>query len=254
MKNNFKGNHSMPPKRKFSMKTLKRVLKMLFKFYPVLFPLTIVCIVFSSIVATLPAIFNQQIIAAIEEWYLSRDWQGASQVIIPKIITLASFYVLSLLAVLTQTQLMAYMTQGFLGKMRKTLFSKMQNLPISYFDQNKHGDIMSHYTNDIDTLRMLISQSIPAVLQASIIVVTVFGIMLWYSFWITLVVVVGVIALFNITKKVGGGSAKYFMRQQKAVGKTEGYIQEIMNGQKVVKVFCREDKVEQEFNKMNEEL
>ncbi|MBQ6847460.1 MAG: ABC transporter ATP-binding protein [Clostridia bacterium] len=243
-----------PPKRKFSGKTLKRVLKMLFEFYPVLFPLTLLCIIFSSIVATLPAIFNQQIIAAIEEWYISRDWVGASKIIIPKIVALASFYILSLISVTTHTQLMAYITQGFLGKMRKELFSRMQNLPISYFDKNKHGDIMSHYTNDIDTLRQLVSQSIPTVLQAGIIVVTVFSIMLYYSIWITLVVVLGVFILFNITKKIGGGSAKYFMRQQKSVGKTEGFIQEIMNGQKVVKVFCHEEKVQEDFDKINEEL
>ena len=248
-----KGNMQLP-KKKFSMATLKRVIKMLYGYYPVLFPLSICCILFSSIVATLPAIFNQQIIAAIEDWYVSRDWNSAKEVIIPKIILLAGLYVLSLIAVTLQTQLMAYITQGFLGKMRKTMFSGMQNLPIKYFDTNKHGDIMSHYTNDIDTLRQLVSQSIPSVLQASIIVVTVFGIMLYYSLWITLVVVIGVIALFNITKKIGGGSAKYFMRQQKSVGKTEGYIQEIMNGQKVVKVFCHEDKVQTEFDKVNEQL
>lgn len=248
-----KGNMQLP-KKKFSMATLKRVIKMLYGYYPVLFPLSICCILFSSIVATLPAIFNQQIIAVIEDWYVSRDWNSAKEVIIPKIILLAGLYVLSLIAVALQTQLMAYITQGFLGKMRKTMFSGMQNLPIKYFDTNKHGDIMSHYTNDIDTLRQLVSQSIPSVLQASIIVVTVFGIMLYYSLWITLVVVIGVIALFNITKKIGGGSAKYFMRQQKSVGKTEGYIQEIMNGQKVVKVFCHEDKIQTEFDKVNEQL
>ena len=255
---NFRGpqgkGNMQPPKKKFSLATLKRVIKMLYGYYPVLFPLAIFCILFSSIVATLPAIFNQQIIAAIEEWYVIRDWGSAKEVIIPRIILLAGLYVLSLIAVTLQTQLMAYITQGFLGKMRKTMFSGMQNLPIKYFDTNKHGDIMSHYTNDIDTLRQLVSQSIPSVLQASIIVVTVFGIMLYYSLWITLVVVIGVIALFNITKKIGGGSAKYFMRQQKSVGKTEGYIQEIMNGQKVVKVFCHEDKVQTEFDKINEQL
>ncbi len=248
------GKGNMPPKRKFSGSTLKRVLKLLFKFYPVLFPLTLICIVFSSIVATLPAIFNQQIIATIEQWYVSRDWAGASKEIIPKIIALASLYALSLVSVTVHTQLMAYMTQGFLGKMRKEMFSGMQNLPISYFDRNKHGDIMSHYTNDIDTLRQLVSQSIPSVLQAGIIVVTVFGIMLWYSLWITLVVLLGVVLLFNITKKIGGGSAKYFVRQQKSVGKTEGFIQEMMNGQKVVKVFCHEKNVQKDFDKINEEL
>ncbi|MBR4116726.1 MAG: ABC transporter ATP-binding protein [Clostridia bacterium] len=250
--------HSLPKgvsaTRKFNGTALKRTLKMLWQSYPVLLPVAIVCIVFSAIVATMPAIFNQQILAAIEQFYKTADWAGAKEVIIPKIVILASLYVVSLLSVIAHTQLMAYITQGFLGKMRKTVFAKMQNLPIKYFDTNKHGDIMSHYTNDIDAIRQLVSQSIPALLQASIIVVTVFFIMLSYSIWITLVVVVGVFFLFLVTKKVGGGSAKYFIRQQKAIGKTEGFIQEMMNGQKVVKVFCHEDKSIDDFDKVNNAL
>ena len=252
MKNNT--SNKMPPKPKFSMSTFKRVLKMLKGYYPVLLPVAIICIIFSAIVNTTPAIFNQQIIAAIEKWYISRDWASASNEIIPKIIILASLYIVSLLAGITQTQLMAVMTQGFLSKMRKTIFSGMQNLPISYFDTHKHGDIMSHFTNDIDTLRQLVSQSIPALLQSGIIVVCVFLIMLWYSAWMTLVVVLGVVLMMFVSKTVGGGSAKYFIRQQKAIGKTEGFIQEMMNGQKVVKVFCHEEKSKEAFNKINEEL
>lgn len=243
-----------PPKRQFNMSAFKRLIKMLIGYYPVLLPVAIICIVFSAIVATAPAIFSQQIIAAIEDWYISRDWASAKEVIIPKIIILASLYFISLLAVFAHTQLMAYITQGFLGKMRKTLFSGMQNLPIKYFDTHKHGDIMSHYTNDIDALRQLVSQAIPALLQSGIIVISVFSIMLWYSIWITLIVVFGVFALFYITKVVGGGSAKYFMRQQKAIGKTEGFIQEMMNGQKVIKVFCHEKQSQADFDKVNNEL
>ncbi len=240
--------------RKFNGAALKRTLKMLWKSYPVLLPVVLCCIVFSALVATLPAIFNQQILAAIEDFYRQGDWTGAKEVIIPKIIILASLYIVSLLSVFAHTQLMAYITQGFLGKMRKAVFDKMQNLPIKYFDTNKHGDIMSHYTNDIDSIRQLVSQSIPSLIQAGIVVVTVFFIMLSYSIWITLVVVGGVFCLFLVTKKVGGGSAKYFIRQQKAIGKAEGYIQEMMNGQKVVKVFCHEDKSIAEFDKVNNEL
>lgn len=242
------------PKPKFNPNALKRVLKMLFESYPVLLPITLVCIVFSAIVNTLPAIFNQQIIALIEEWYISRDWISAKNEIIPKIITLAIFYLISLLSFFAHTQLMAYITQGFLNKTRKAMFSGMQNLPIKYFDTHKHGDIMSHYTNDIDTLRQLVSQAIPSILQAGLIVISVFFIMLWYSVWMTFIVIAGVLMLMFVTKTVGGGSAKYFIRQQKAVGKTEGFIQEIMNGQKVVKVFCREDKIQEEFDKVNDAL
>ncbi|MBQ8474094.1 MAG: ABC transporter ATP-binding protein, partial [Clostridia bacterium] len=122
------------------------------------------------------------------------------------------------------------------------------------FDTNKHGDIMSHYTNDIDTLRQLVGQSLTALIQATIIVTCVLVIMLYYSVWMTLVVLLGVMLMLFVSKLVGGGSAKYFMRQQQAVGKTEGYIQEMMNGQKVVKVFCHEEACQKDFDNLNEAL
>ncbi len=251
-KNLPKGVSIGPKKMNFS--SLKRVLGLLFKAYPVLLPLTLVCIVFSAFVSSVPAIFNQQIMAIIEEWYQSRNWDAAKAELLPKIIILASLYVVSLISFFTHTQLMAVITQGFLGKLRKKLFGGMQNLPIKYFDTHKHGDIMSHYTNDIDTLRQLVSQSIPALLQAGIIAISVFFIMFWYSIWMALVVVVGVFFLIMVSKKFGGGSAKYFMRQQKSIGKVEGFVQEMMTGQKVVKVFCHEEKSKEEFEKINEEL
>lgn len=240
--------------RKMDFKALGRVLKMLYSYYPVLLPIAVGCIIFAAITSAIPAIFQQQVIAAIEDWYLSRDWASAKEIIIPKVLILAGLYCLSLAAVIIQTQLMAIITQGFLGKMRKTMFNGMQSLPIKYFDQNKHGDIMSHYTNDIDTLRQLVSQAIPSLLQASIIVFCVFSIMLWYSIWMTLVVVAGVAVMFFVVKVVGGGSAKYFMRQQKSIGKTEGFIQEMMSGQKVVKVFCHEKEAQADFDKINDAL
>ena len=248
------GRMPQGPRPKVSPGTLKRVLKMLYSYYPVLLPITLACIVFSAIINTMPAIFNQQIIALIEEWYVSRDWASAKLEIIPKIVVLAVLYILSLISFFAHTQLMAYITQGFLSKARKEMFNRMQNLPIKYFDTHKHGDIMSHYTNDIDTLRQLVSQSIPAFIQAGLVVLSVFSIMLWYSFYMTLVVVLGVLFITLVTKKVGGGSAKYFIRQQKAVGKAEGYVQEMMNGQKVVKVFCHEGKCQEGFDEVNNAL
>jgi len=235
-------------------KILLRLLKMLFAAYPVLLPVTVCCIVFSAVTATMPAIFQQQVIAQIEIWYQSGDWTAASQVILPKIAVLAGLYVISLLTITAETQLMATITQGFLNKMRCAMFKKMQDLPISYFDTHKHGDIMSHYTNDIDTLRQLISQAFPTLIRASIIVVSVTCIMLYYSIWMTLVVLLGVCFMIFVTRKIGGGSAKYFMRQQAAIGKTEGFIQEMMNGQKVIKVFCHEEECQKDFDQINEEL
>ncbi len=244
-----------PMKRKINFKTLGRTLKMLFGFYPVLMPLTIVCILFSAVCATLPSLFLQNVIEIIgkcQENGLS--WAEAKGEIIPLMTLLATLYLLSLTSITVHTQLMAYITQGFLNKMRRAMFDKMQNLPIKYFDTHKHGDIMSHYTNDIDTLRQLVSQALPSIIQAGAIVCFVVSIMLYFSVWMTLVVMVGVCFMIYVSKTVGGGSAKYFIRQQKAMGRTEGFIQEMMNGQKVVKVFCHEDKVIEDFDKVNEEL
>ncbi len=244
----------MNNKKGGSFKDILRIIKQLFKYYPILLPITILCIVFSAIVSSIPALFIQNIIAEIQEWQDSRDWVSASKEILPMIMLLVGLYILSFLSILAHTQLMAYMTQGFLSKMRKAMFSGMQNLPIKYFDQNKHGDIMSHYTNDIDTLRQLVSQALPALIQSIVIVTTVLSIMLYFSIWLTLVVLVGVVFMLFISKTIGGGSAKYFVRQQKAMGKTEGFIQEMMNGQRVIKVFCHEKECENDFEKINNEL
>jgi ATP-binding cassette subfamily B protein len=238
------------------MKVLGRVMKLLFSTYPVLIPIVAVCILFAAGVASIPSIFQQQVLKVITSYLEagSTDWQAALGEVIPLVIILASLYLCSITLITVQTQLMAYITQGFLTKLRRKMFDGMQNLPIKYFDANKHGDIMSHYTNDIDTLRQLVSQALPSLLQACVVVLSVLFIMLWYSVWMTLVVLVGVVAMFFVTKTVGGGSAKYFIRQQKAVGKTEGYIQEMMNGQKVVKVFCHEEKTKKDFDEINDAL
>ena len=167
---------------------------------------------------------------------------------------LAVFYVLSLTSSLVFNQLMAIMTQGTLKKLRVKMFNGMQRLPIKYFDTNNHGDIMSYYTNDIDTLRQMVSQSFPQILTSSIMVLTVFCIMLYYSIWLAIVIVFGMIIMLLAVRKIGGGSARYFFRQQVAVGKVEGFVEEIMNGEKVVKVFCHERETEADFDKLNEEL
>ncbi len=247
-------NTGKPLKRKLDFATIGRVVKLLFGYYPRLVPLTIACILFAAVVSAIPALFQQRVLAAIEVWYQSRDWAGASEEIIPMVLILVVLYVLSLTAITVYNQLMAYITQGFLSKMRVKMFEGMQNLPIRYFDTHKHGDIMSHYTNDIDTLRQLVSQSLPTMLQAIVIVVVVFSIMLWYSIPLTLLVLLGVVAMLFVSKKIGGGSAKYFIRQQMAVGKTEGFVQEMMNGQKVIKVFCHEDESNADFDKINNAL
>ena len=240
------------PQANFS--ALGAVVKKFFGYYPVLALLTMLCILFSSVVSSIPSLFVQNVLSIVEKWYVSRDWLAARAEIMPYIGLLAVLYLLSLISMLTYTQLMAYMTQGFLDKLRKEVFNGMQDLPIRYFDTHQHGDIMSHYTNDIDTLRQLVSQSIPALIQSGAIVLVVFSIMLYFSVWMTLVLLLGVFAMFLVAKKVGGGSAKYFLRQQQSVAKTEGFVQEMMNGQKVVKVFCHEQQSIEDFDRVNNAL
>lgn len=248
------GKNNTPKRPRAQKGTLGRVIRSLFRAYPVLLPVAIVCVIFSATVSSIPALFIEKVTASIETWAKTGDWASASEEIIPAVITLACLYVVSILALLAYTQLMAYITQGYLYKMRRAMFDKMQKLPIRYFDTHKHGDIMSVYTNDIDTLRMLVSQTLPTTVQASVIVIVVFSIMLYFSIWMTLLVIVGVIAMIIVSKTVGGGSAKYFIRQQKAIGRAEGFIQESMNGQKVIKVFNHERKSEEQFKEINDAL
>lgn len=231
-----------------------RLLNTILKFYPVMLPITIVCIVFSAAVTSVPTVFMQKIIAVIEENWESGDWNSVSTKILSLVAVLAAFYVLSLLATLIFNQLMAVITQGTLKKLREKMFNGMQRLPIKYFDTNNHGDIMSHYTNDIDTLRQMVSQSFPQLLVSAVTVIAIFCIMLYYCLWLTLVVLFGVLIMLVITRKVGGGSARYFFKQQTALGEVEGFVEEIMSGQKVVKVFCHEDESETDFKKLNEKL
>lgn len=234
--------------------TLKRLFKMLFEFYPVLLPMVLVCVVLNAMISSVPAVFQQNIIAVVEQSWQTKDWAGASGPILKYVSLLIVFYVLSLVAGYAFSYGMAIITQGSLKKLRVKMFNGMQDLPIKYFDTHNHGDIMSYYTNDIDTLRQLISQSIPQLIISCVSVLTIFCIMMYYSIWLLLVVLAGVVLMGFVTKKVGASSAKYFLHQQMAVGKSEGFVEEIMNGQKVVKVFCHERETEADFDRINDEL
>ena len=239
---------------KQNLSALKRTVGKLFSYYPRLAPLTLICILFSAAVAAVPSLFIQNVLAVVEKWYITGDWAAARPEIVRYLTILGVLYLLSLGSSLLYTQIMAVMTQGFLCKLRQELFDGMQDLPIRYFDTRKHGDIMSHYTNDIDTLRQLVSQAIPTLIQSGAIVLAVFAIMLYFSIWMTLVLILGIVAMFFVTKTVGGGSAVYFMRQQKATGAMEGFAQEMMNGQKVIKVFNHEEASLADFDRVNDEL
>ena len=257
MKNDKKApakDAGMMQKPKVDPRVLGRVIKLLYDSYPVLVIITAICIVFSAVVSSIPALFLQQVIEIVGEYTASGDWTAARAVIIPKVTLLVCFYLLSIISVFAYTQLMAYITQGFLSKLRTKMFNGMQRLPIKYFDTHKHGDIMSYYTNDIDTLRELVSSSLPQMISSGVIVLTVFIIMMYFCLWLTMLVILGVVLMVLISKKVGGGSAKYFVKQQESMGKAEGFIQEMMNGMKVVKVFCHEKKSEDDFDKINNAL
>ena len=254
MKHNHGASGRGPNAGAANLAMLKRTVKKIFSYYPVLAPITLACILFSSVVSSIPALFTQNVIQVIEKWYVSRDWAAAQAELKPILTLLIVLYALSILAILVQKQLMAYMTQGFLNKLRQEMFGGMQDLPIRYFDTHQHGDIMSFYTNDIDTLRQLVSEAIPAFIQSGAIVLVVLAIMLYFSLWLTLVLAVGIVLMVSVTKRIGGGSARFFLRQQKAVAKTEGFIQETMTGQKVVKVFCHEQRSIEDFDKLNNAL
>ena len=195
---------------------LVRLFKDIFSFYPVLLPVTILCIIFCALVSSIPVFFMQPIIALIASCLKdSSEWSAVSGQILSYVGILAGLYVLSLASGFLYNQLLAIMTQGTLMKMRKKMFDRMQTLPVKYFDTNHHGDVMSYYTNDIDALRQMISQSLPQMLNTAVVVITLLISMLYYSVWMTLVVVLGVTVMTLIVKKIGGGSARFFFRQQR---------------------------------------
>ena len=233
---------------------LLRLIREIFSFFPVKMPLSIFLILFSAAINTFPSIFIQKIIALIENASPSVSWSEISVNVVRLLVILAGFYVLSLSATIITGQLGAEITQGVLMRLRKKMFDRMQNLPLKFFDTKAHGDIMSTYTNDIDSLRQMVSQGIPQMLTALITVVAILAIMLYFSLWLTLVTITGIFAMTIITKKVGGRSARNFRAQQKNTGELEGFAEEMMNGQKVVKVFCHEDDSIKDFEALNTKL
>lgn len=241
--------------------TFKRLISYLFKTYPVRFIIIIICIILAAIGSIAAAVFMQQFIDNVIYAGIKANgdvagsgYETVKPTLIKLIIELVSIYGVAIIASTTYMQLLCTVTQGFLHKIRTDMFSKMEKLPISYFDRNQHGDIMSTYTNDVDAIRQVVSTSLPQFIQVLLTVLILFGIMLYYSIWLTLVVVFAVVLIYFATTRIGGGSAKYFIRQQKSVAKVEGFIEEMMNGQKVVKVFCHEEKSKAEFEVLNEEL
>lgn len=244
-------------KRVFNPKagTTRRLLKMLWGYYPKMMPLILVLIVLTAVISAVPAVFQQKVVAVIQEtWETQMTWEQAKPQIMHYVLILAGFYVISLISSFTYNQLMAIFTQGALDKMRDQMFAHMESLPIRYFDTHKRGDVMSYYTNDVDAMRQMISQSFPQLLISGITIVAIFCIMIYYSIWMTLVIVGGAVVTVYLTKVLGGKSARFFMAQQKAVGETEGVIEEMINGQKVIKVFNHQKEAQTEFDAANNRL
>ena len=245
----FKGG----PKAKNTKGTLLRLFKFLFKYYKTYLIIVAVCIFLSALAGTVSSLFLNQLLLVIGDG-INTGFNSVSGRLMQVIGLMIGFYALGVITTFIYSQLMAVVTQGFLDKMRQNMFGSMQNLPIKYFDTHTHGDIMSYYTNDIDTLRQLISQSIPQLLTSFLTIVALLFYMLFLSVWMTLVVFLGVFAMTMVTKKIGGNSARYFIKQQKAIGVVEGYIEEMMNGQKVVQVFCHEEESKKDFDRINDQL
>ena len=230
---------------------VKRLIKSLFHYYPRMLTIALVCIVVNAVISSLPAFIMLPLFDYLEGVAAGTPWDAVSGYVAQQIGILIGMYAISLVAGAVYNQLMAIITQGYLRSMREQMFNGMQDLPIRYFDTHNHGDIMSYYTNDIDTLRQMIAQSIPQLMISGIMCFTLLCFMLYSSLYLTLIVLVGIIAIVFVTKLVGGGASKFFLATQKAVARTEGFVEEMMAGQKVIKVFCHEEEAKADFDKVN---
>ena len=213
----------------------------------------VICIILSSIAGVAGSLFIEILIddhitplLGVE----NPDFTGLLKVIF----VMATIYLIGIIANFAYNRKMIKISQGVLKKIRDEMFGKMQHLPIKYFDTHTHGDIMSHYTNDTDTLRQMIAQSIPNIISSSITIVSVFFAMIYLNIYMTILVIAVVILMLFIVGKIGGNASQYFIKQQQSIAKENGYIEEMINGQKVVKVFCHEEETEAEFDKINDEL
>ena len=255
---------AMLPKNASHMKakkgTLPRLFKMLVAKYKWQLIISIICLFFASFSGTISSVFIKNLTDIIEKT-IRLNPTPALEVYNPwaldlpvLFLSLVGLYAVGLISSFVWNRVMAIVTHRFLNDLRKEMFAKMQSLPIKYFDTHAHGDIMSIYTNDTDTIRQLVSQSLPALFQTTLAIMALFVVMLSYSLWLTLVVLFGATMMILNTKFIGGNSAKYFIKQQRAIGKTEGFVQEAMKGLKVIKVFCHEDQSIKDFKEINEDL
>ncbi|MDE5868134.1 MAG: ABC transporter ATP-binding protein, partial [Anaeroplasmataceae bacterium] len=244
-------------KKKINFKTLFPIIKRLFCAYKVPCIIVLICIILSAISTIASSIFIQQIVSLIEttlEDNPTAVFDDIKDELFKIIMMMVTVYGVGIVASIIFNQTMAVIGQGFLYKIRLEMFDKMESFPVKYFDRHQHGDIMSHYTNDVESLRQFISESLPQCLSTMLSLLFAIAIMLTYSVWLFAIVVIGVISMLIITRKIGGNSAKYFMKMQITTAKAEGFIEEMMHGSKVVKVFSHEEEAKADFDKINEQL
>lgn len=253
----FKGNGRGPrgprPKLEHPGAIFMRIMRYLMKYYPVHMIVVVLAIIASVLCNVQGTWFMKDLIDEYVSPLLltdNPDFTGLWNAIV----RVGGFYLLGVAAAFAQNRIMVYVTQGTLMHMRNEMFVHMETLPIKYFDQHPHGDVMSMYTNDIDTLRQMISQSMPQFLNSAITIVSVFISMVMLSVPLTAVTLVMVAVVLISTKKATGLSGRYFVQQQRDLGKVNGYIEEMMEGQKVVKVFCHEKQALEDFQKLNDQL
>ncbi len=246
-------------KRKSQLRNLFPICKKFFMLYKVRTLLVLLCLVCSAISTIASSVFIQQIISLVETTLKNNvGTKELFESIQPQLLNILFMmiivYGVGIASSIAYTQIMAVIGQDFLNKMRIEMFERMESLPIKYFDRHKHGDIMSFYTNDVDTLRQFICQSLPQCISTALSILFAVIVMLSYSLWLFLIVIAGAVAMLFVTTRIGGNSARFFMKQQISMAKVEGYIEEMMHGAKVVKVFSHEEKVKEEFDLINEEL
>lgn len=247
----------MPPKKNASMEKpsdVKGIIKRIFSYmygFKVHFVLVVIGIILSSVASVAGNALLTPLINNLDDG-LHGDWDKAKFITI--LIEMAVVYAVGALSTLLFQRMIMKISTTTLMRIRNDLFNKMESLPIKYFDKHTHGELMSLYTNDTDTLREMLSNSIAQFISSAIVIVGVFALMLYYSWILTIIVVVMLVIIINVIGFIGKRSSKGFIAQQKALGKANGYIEEMIDGQKVVKVFCHEDKATEEFNQLNEEL
>ena len=240
--------------KKSTPSVIMRLVRYLAHYYKFELLLVLFCIIVTAIAGISSSVFLEMLIDEVITPGVELGFDAVKGKLTTIACIMAGIYAFGLICSFTYNRMMAVITQGFLKHVREDMFNNMEKLPIRYFDTNTHGDIMSYYTNDVDALRQLISQSVPQGLFSLVSILTLLVTMLISSVYLTLVVLAGVAVMVLVTKFVGTKSAKYFVRQQNSMGKTEGFVEEMINGQKVIKVFCHEEASKQDFEEVNDEL